>query len=263
MMKHLQDPVPSVLEERDDIPAAVSRVVARAMAKGRDDRYQKVAELVEDLSIASGMTVNRAAPLNTQPPVTTDQDEVTVMRAREELPPAPRRAPVTVPITAPMPAPETRSGFNPLKVLIPSAVALLVVFAAIYALTKDSTTPESTNTNQQTGTLVADPNSQPVQPAQPATGKGEQGIPSGGPITPAANVNASPVASPELSPDPLEDLSPAPNANENANANTNSNRKAPALPEPTRSVVVPESQPSPVPSATKPPERPSPTATPT
>src|SRR5215213_1150319 len=184
MMKHLQDPVPSVLEERNDVPASVARVVTRAMAKVRDNRYQTVADLVEDLTIASGMTVNRAAPLKTQPPVTTDQDEVTVMRAREELPPAPRRAPVTVPITAPMPAPEPRSGFNPLKVLIPSAVALLVVFAAIYALTKDSTTPESTNTNQQTGTLVADPNSQPVQPAQPATGKGEQGIPSGGPITP-------------------------------------------------------------------------------
>src|SRR5215207_6786720 len=33
MMKHLQDPVPSVLEEREDVPAPVARVVARAMAK--------------------------------------------------------------------------------------------------------------------------------------------------------------------------------------------------------------------------------------
>src|SRR5829696_4659423 len=121
MVKHLQEPVPSVRDEREDLPDSVARVVARAMAKGRDDRYQNVAELVEDLSIASGMTLNRAAPVNTQPSVTTDQDEVTVMRAREELPPAPRRAPVTVPISAPMPAPEARSGFNPLKVLIPSA----------------------------------------------------------------------------------------------------------------------------------------------
>ena len=31
MMKHLQDPVPSVLEERSDVPPAVGRVVARAM----------------------------------------------------------------------------------------------------------------------------------------------------------------------------------------------------------------------------------------
>ncbi len=33
MMKHLQEPVPSVLEERSDVPASVARVVARAMAK--------------------------------------------------------------------------------------------------------------------------------------------------------------------------------------------------------------------------------------
>lgn len=262
MMKHLQEPVPSVLEEREDIPAAVGRVVARAMAKARDNRYQNAVELVEDLTIAAGITTNRTAPVGATTPMTDQPDEVTMVTAREDLPPAGRRAPVTVPISAQMPAPQTRSGFNPLKVLIPSAVALLVVFAAIYALTKNSTPPETPNTNQQAGTLVADPNSQPVQPVQPATGKGEAGIPSGGPITPPANVSASPVASPDVSPDPLEDLSPAPSENENANANSNSNRKAPALPEPTRSVVVPEGPPSPAPSATKPPERPSPTATP-
>src|SRR5215207_6901507 len=61
MMKHLQDPVPSILEERSDVPASVARVVTRAMAKVRDNRYQNIADLVEDLTIAAGMTVNRAA----------------------------------------------------------------------------------------------------------------------------------------------------------------------------------------------------------
>src|SRR6185503_142927 len=61
MMKHLQEPVPSVLDERNDVPPAVARVVARAMAKVRDNRYQNAAELVEDLIIAAGMTVNRVA----------------------------------------------------------------------------------------------------------------------------------------------------------------------------------------------------------
>src|SRR6185312_10357196 len=56
MMKHLQEPVPSVLEERSDLPASVARVVTRAMAKVRDNRYQNVADLIEDLTIASGMT---------------------------------------------------------------------------------------------------------------------------------------------------------------------------------------------------------------
>jgi eukaryotic-like serine/threonine-protein kinase len=265
MMKHLQDPVPSVLEERDDLPAAVGRVVARAMAKAPADRYQTVAELVEDLSIASGMTINRGVSSGLTTPSagvrSDDPDEVTMVRRREEPTPSLRRAPVTVPV---QPLPPPQANFNPLKILIPSAVALLVVFAAIWAFTRNSPASES-NTNQQTETLAADPNSQPVQPAQPPTGKGEQGIPAGGTINPPANVNASPVASPDVSPDALEDASPVANenANSNGNTNSNSNRKAPALPEPTRSVNPETAPPAPSPSGTKPPaEKPIPTATP-
>lgn len=262
MMKHLQDPVPSVLEERNDLPPLVGRVVARAMAKVPDNRYQNVAELVEDLSIASGMTLTRTPPAtvaDTRPRV-DDVDEVTVVRSREE-PAIPRRAPVTVPI---QPVPQAAAvNFNPLKILIPSALALIVVFAVIYVFTRNSPANE-TNTNSQTQTLAADPNSQPVQPAGTPTGKGEQGIPSGGAIKPPANVNASPEVSPDVSPEAVEDFTPVVNANENSNSNSNSNsnRKAPALPEPTRS-VVPETQPPPAPSptATKQPA-PSPTATP-
>src|SRR5829696_7654872 len=55
MMKHLQEPVPSVLDERSDVPPTVARVIARAMAKLPSHRYQTIAELVEDLTIASGM----------------------------------------------------------------------------------------------------------------------------------------------------------------------------------------------------------------
>ena len=269
MMKHLQDPVPSVLEEREDLPASVGRVVARAMAKVPGNRYQSVAELVEDLTIASGMTIFGVAPAgatNASVPVRSDDsDEVTVMRRREEPIATPRRAPVTVPVQTVQPAPAP-SSFNPLTVLIPAAVALIVVFAAIYTFTRNSPA-SSPNTNEQAPTLAADPNSQPVQPTQPATGKAEEGLPAGGSIKPAANVNASPNANAAVSPEAIEDISPAANANENANANTNSNsnRKAPALPEPTRS-VVPETAPpapAPSPSATKPPaEKPSPTATP-
>src|SRR5882672_5872816 len=40
MMKHLQEPVPSVLDERDDLPPAIGRIVSRAMAKRPEERYQ-------------------------------------------------------------------------------------------------------------------------------------------------------------------------------------------------------------------------------
>lgn len=267
MMKHLQDPVPSVLEERDDLPASVARVVARAMAKVPRNRYQNVAELVEDLTIASGMTIHRLGPVTSAetPAVTTDEvDEVTVVRTREEPlpPPSPRREPVMVPVQGAMPPPPVASNFNPLKIVIPAAIALAIAFTVIFLFTRNSPATDA-NTNQQPQTtLAADPNSQPVQAASPPTGKPEEGLPSGGTITPpSANVNASPNANVAASPEEIEEDTPEANENENSNSNSNSNRKAPPLPEPTRK-VVPEPAPSPVPSATKPPEKPSPTATP-
>jgi serine/threonine-protein kinase len=265
MMKHLQEPVPSVLEERNDIPPAVGRVVARAMAKLPSNRYQTINELLEDLTIAAGMSVLR---LDTAVPTTEaishdDADEVTVVRPRVEPVAPPRRAPVTVPV-APVPPP-AKAGFNPLKILIPSAAALLVVFAVIYAFTRDSGTAVNANANQQP-TLIADPNSQPVQPAQPPTGKGEEGIPAGGAINPIANENTNLNANAAVSPTPLEEITPAANSNvnENANANSNTNRKAPTIPEPTRT-VTPDTEPPPPPPETRSPAvkpSPSPVASP-
>src|SRR6266540_5086205 len=51
MLKHLQEPAPSVLDERKDLPSGVDRVVARAMEKRPEDRYQTVSELIEDFTI--------------------------------------------------------------------------------------------------------------------------------------------------------------------------------------------------------------------
>jgi len=280
MMKHLQEPVPSVLEERPDLPPSIGKVIARAMAKLPANRYQNVAELIEDLTIASGTAQFAPVPAGIPPVsasalVNDDPDEVTMVRTRQEPlpPPMQRRAPVTVPVgggptsgsmpSGAMPPPPAAASFNPLKVIIPSIVGLLVVFGVIYAL-KSNSQAEQTNANQPQTTLAADPNSQPVQPGASPTGRGEQGIPAGGSIAPPANVSASPNANAEASPEAIEDMSPPPpaNANENSNANSNANRKAPPLPEPTR--VVPESVPSP--AATKAPEQkpppPTPTATP-
>ena len=272
MMKHLQDPVPSVLEERPDIPPSVARVIARAMAKFPGNRYQSINELLEDLTIAAGMSVLKLeSPASMGSPTAADEpDEVTVVRPRvvttPTSPPPPRRAPLTVPVGAPQSL-DAKTSFNPIKILIPSAAALLIVFAVIYAFTRDSTKPGTTNTNQPS--LMADPNSQPVQPSQPPTGKGEEGIPAGGAISPTANanVNVNANANVESAPSPIEELSPAANnnvnENANANANGNSNRKAPAVPVPSRT-TSPENVPAPPPPGTKTPEvkpSPSPAAT--
>jgi hypothetical protein len=167
-----------------------------------------------------------------------------------------------VPVPGAVPPPQAASSFNPMKIVIPAAVALLVVFGLFFVFNRNTPATDA-NTNQpQPQTLAADPNSQPVQPAQPATGKPEEGLPSGGTINPSANVNASPNANAAVSPQAIEDVSPPVNANANENSNSNSNRKASPLPEPTKS-VVPETVPPPAPSATKPPaEKPSATPTP-
>jgi len=259
MMKHLQEAVPSVLEERPDLPPAVGRVVARAMAKLPTNRYQTISELLEDLTIAAGMSVLKLnATTPTKAPLPDDPDEITVVRPRIEPRPSPQRPPLNVPI-APSPPP-VKPGLNPFKILIPSAVGLLLLFAVIYAFTRNSATPSNTNTNQSN--LIADPNSQPVQPSPPPTGRGEEGIPSGGAVPPGANVNAN--ANAAVSPTPVEEIVPAninantnENTNANANGNANANRKVTPLPEPSRAVTPDTSVPPPA-ETKSPPVKPSP-----
>src|SRR6266404_5359466 len=279
MMKHLQDPAPSVLDERDDLPPAIGQIVSRAMAKRPEERYQRIEELIEDLTIAGGMQGNThssvVAPETSRiiaPPasyvtsgIDADADEVTVVRPRVQQVSVPR-APVTAP-RAPVTVasqPPAGANFSPLKILIPAAAALLVVFAVIYAFTRNSGPGNPTNGNQPQSTLAADPNGQPVTPAQSPTGKSEEGIPSGGAIKPAANenTNKNQNANVQVSPTPLVDINePPPSANVNENANANSNRKAPSVPSPSR-MVLPEDAPAPSPSSTKTPATKPPPATP-
>jgi len=249
MMKHLQQPPPSVLDERTDVPAAVGKVVSRAMEKVPANRYQTVGELVEDFTIASGMEI-AATPSghNTRVVVPTksasqeltdERDEETLVRRRVTTPMA------RPPQPAPMPPPT--AGFNPWKILIPSMVGLLVIFGVIYAFTRNS---KSTTETTPASTLAADPNGQPVEAASPPTGAAESGIPVGGGTNPTEKPSASPEASPLASPT-AEDLNNpgGVNTNANDNANTNSNsKKAPAVPVPSPKLEVEQVPPSSVPA---------------
>jgi len=257
MLKHLQEQAPSILAERDDVPEAVNRVVAKALQKRPEDRYNTVNELVEDFTIASGLQ-----PLSTTaPPVVTprveppvdDIDEETLVRQRQTrpmMPPPPveEEIPHVVPrqvMPLPPPAP---SSFNPWKILVPSVIGLLVIFAVIYALSRNSQPAGATPTGSA---LVPDPNSSPVEAASPATGAPEAGIPAGGSTGPTtANENKNAAASPTPTENPNDVGGQDINANDNVNENTNRRTNAP-LPSPTKSVEAPPEQP--LPTATKPP----------
>jgi serine/threonine protein kinase len=260
MLKQMQQSAPSILNERSDVSPAVAGVVARALEKQPHDRYASVSALIDDLTIAAGMKLFAPRP-NSKPFVvptgsggleSDDLDEETVVRKR---------------ITTPMPKPSSSSGpsaiasFNPWKILVPSMIGLLVIFAAIYLFTRRSATP---TTEAQPASLTADPNSQPVDPAQPPTGQAESGIPAGGSTN--QNLNANKAASPSPAENPSEAAGVEPNINDNANDNSNS-QKNPALPSPSQTVDEGTAPPPPTPrlptpKPTLPPPGTSPPATP-
>jgi serine/threonine protein kinase len=293
MMKHLQDPPPSILEERVDLPPAVGRIIARAMAKRPEDRYQSAGELSETLALAANgesPVVTEAATSpnsaeratnriivptgpNTPPRDTAndDYDEATVVQ--------PKREPVVAVeqdfYRSEVPPPDR---FNPWRIIIPAAAALLVAFVVVYALTRNS---GQANKNQQSAPLVSDPNGLPVQPAQPATGQGEQGLTSGVPnASPSASAGSSTLTggtTPLSNSNQNQAAGASPvngnsNSNSNANAQANDNKAgeedAPPSPTPGSKNTNQREKPSPQPSASQnsnsdePPALPSPTPKP-
>jgi serine/threonine-protein kinase len=193
MMKHLQEPVPSVLEERKDLPVQVGRVVERAMAKRPEDRFQTATEFCDALTraargedlegaattVATGgaavtahsafdPTTNRiVVPTGENAPArateSSDYDEATVVRAPAET----RLEQSEVFVTEPVPD----AGFSPWKIAVPAIVVLLAVFGVFYAMRGGDTT-----NGEATPPLTSDPNGQPVQPVTPPTGAGETNV---------------------------------------------------------------------------------------
>jgi serine/threonine-protein kinase len=229
MLKQLQHPAPSVLDERPDLPPAVANVVQKAMQKRPENRYKSIGELVEDLTRAAGIEPATPSHPEMKPvtPAAGEDDEETLVRRRETTPMVPPPLPSAA-------EPPPVSTFNPWKVLVPSLVGLVIVFAVFYAFTRNS--PPSTQATPTASPLVADPNSQPVEAASPPTGAAEVGLPAGG----ATNQNSNDNAAAALSPTQEPALTP--------NANTNqreSETEIPPSPEPTETPETEKPRPSP------------------
>lgn len=246
MMKQVQDPAPSVLAERPDLPEAVNGVIKKALAKQPIDRYQSAGELSSDLlkaaslEAASDPALAALSAAQTVPntPVTAtadDVDEATLIRPRPEITQARPNIQANT-------RPElTVERFKPWRVMIPAAIVLIAVFAVVFFLTRSGSNPVD-QTQSQPG-LEADPNSQAVQPAGTPTGQTETDI---RPVT-----LSSPTPTPSTRPTPSATEIPATvtgnfGSNENSNrGNRNSNRPAEPTPD--------QNEPPP------PPPRPSPT----
>lgn len=243
MMAHMQEPPPSVLEERRDLPASVGRVVARALAKQPDERYQSASELADAFAEAA----SEAAPAATSAGVIANASETeriviptaanevprtTVRESDEELTvvSGARRAdsaelpPPPVVAAAPPPAAHS-SNFSPGRIALYSIAALLVVFAVVFAFQSRGTSEGETASPQ----LTPDPNSQPVQAINPPTGEAETNLPqvaptasTGQPGSGGSGVGAPPPtdanANVELQPTPSEGGGASPNANQRPDA---------------------------------------------
>ncbi|HWO47482.1 MAG TPA: protein kinase, partial [Solirubrobacterales bacterium] len=59
-MKHVNEELPDVQQRRPELSAAAALVVERATAKDADERYQRVGELIDDLSTALEVEAARA-----------------------------------------------------------------------------------------------------------------------------------------------------------------------------------------------------------
>ena len=262
MMKHLQEPPPSILEERGDLPASVGRVIARALAKRPEDRYQRAGELYEalneaakeepsplDTSVSAAVDTGRiVVPTGANEPARTTleepDDEATVVSASHVRPSTDELPPPVAPL------PVRQSSFSPWRIAVPAVAALAIVFAVVYAM--QSRGPVSSQ--EPTPPLQADPNGQPVQSMSPPTGQAERNlVPASGTPTPATvdvlggtvpttgNVNVPATPTPER-------------GKENANQIENDNTEPSETPTP-RPKNTPEPSPSAKPTPVPPPEK--------
>ncbi|HZI46786.1 MAG TPA: protein kinase [Pyrinomonadaceae bacterium] len=244
MMRQVQDPAPSVLTARPELPKAVDGVISKALAKQPIDRYQSAGELSSDLMKAASLEAMSDPALravaaaqtvpNTPVGAVDDADEATLVRPRPEI---------TTRRNVQPRAELTADRFNPWRVMIPAVIVLIAVFGVVFFLTRSNSSGTADQTQGQPG-LQADPNSQPVQPSGTPTGEIENDV------RPVTVPSPTPTASPSTRPTPSATEIPATVTGDfgNENTNRNSNRNA------NRSV-----QPTPDQSEPPPPPRPSPT----
>jgi serine/threonine-protein kinase len=284
MLKHLQEPPPSVLDERKDLPPAVGQVIARALSKLPEERQESAGELAEALANAaaeaSGTTTDAVggttsenaqlgaghtnrivvptAPLETRTTTNEEQDDATVVHAREQsyIADEPELFETPPPVAS----------FNPWRIMIPAAVLLVVLLGAFFAFQRNS---DSSATNDNSQPLTADPNASPVQPGATPTGVGESNIvPATGAPTPLTNATAQTstgAGGTTANPNPSAETTPLPSPEQDnpQNSNTPPEEDEPE-PTPTPS-ATPRRNPTPPPARTPTPDDPpppSPRATP-
>ncbi|GAB4481801.1 MAG: hypothetical protein Kow00124_29950 [Anaerolineae bacterium] len=139
VIKHIHEPLPLPSQVRPGLPAAVERVILRAMAKNPDARYQSCGELAAALRDA--VESSRAGETSLAPPPGSTELDATLplgapAEAQPATPPPGALATPPGPITPPPPGPEKRRRLPwwAIAGIVLLAVALLCVGVVIFAL---------------------------------------------------------------------------------------------------------------------------------
>jgi serine/threonine-protein kinase len=181
-LKHLTEPVPSILESKPDLPVDVERVISRAMAKDRDDRYASAMDMtnaVTDLTGEQTMIAEAVAPKREETPPLSDPMATMISPASASPPTSvtPVAAqPSTMPGVGAVPAdipvePEERRRRRWLLPLLGGlgAIAIIVLVLALFVLPGDggiggllgqeteTPSPEPTKTTAPTPTTPPTP----------------------------------------------------------------------------------------------------------
>jgi serine/threonine-protein kinase len=222
LAERLVGDAPRLSARKPGVSPGLDRIVARALARLRDDRYPGAREMRQDLeAFLEGLRTPPAAPA---PDPASLEDTATLSAAKmpsiaipapppvpaqpAPAPPRARRVSAVVPVpAAPPPRPSTPpAGLSRSPALAVAVAAGLLAIAAAFFLTRRGAPPE--------------PDARPAPPARP-TAAAPAPVPTQAPAPPAA-----PAPTPQAS---LEVSTPAPVATQGAPV-----RPAPARPSPDR-----------------------------
>jgi serine/threonine-protein kinase len=86
---HLSEPVPKITDHRPELPTGVDDVIARAMAKEPEERYNTATAMMEELAATLAADAPVASTLVSDVPVPPQADATRIVTAPEPEPPPP------------------------------------------------------------------------------------------------------------------------------------------------------------------------------
>jgi len=152
VIKHLTDPIPIPSRINPDIPAAVERVLLKALAKDRDSRFASAGQLASALKQAVEQLPPKAAT-SPIPQAATSPAPRPPSSAPASPPPAPVSPPPAPASSPPTAAPAPARSFPLMPVLVGAGALVLIVacglLAAFYLVNDDAPGTGDSDTSAQ------------------------------------------------------------------------------------------------------------------